>query len=79
MATITVYPTKESALNVVHPTSGKLKLAGSAWQMDGFTSRMVSDGIVTLDPDKAWRAPAPEPAPLTPAQKQAPGKPAGMS
>ena len=51
MATmITVYPTKASALKITHP-SGNLKVGvgGSEWPLDGFTSRMLSDNILTRD------------------------------
>ena len=47
---VKVYPTKASALNVTHPIDGRLVAAGSQWEDDGFTARMLSDGIVTLTP-----------------------------
>jgi hypothetical protein len=55
MAKITVYPTKENALNIQHPIDGPLKAAGSIWEQDGFTSRMLTDGAVTRDEAKAWQ------------------------
>lgn len=54
MAKITVYPTKENALNIRHPIDGPLRATGSAWEQDGFTARMLSDGAVTQDEAKAW-------------------------
>lgn len=56
MAKITVYPTKESALNIRHPSDGPLKLAGSQWEQDGFTARMLTDGAVTRDKDAAFKS-----------------------
>jgi hypothetical protein len=47
MAKITVYATKQSAFNIVHPTDGALKSGGSSWENDGFTARMLSDGALT--------------------------------
>jgi hypothetical protein len=49
MAKITVYPTKASALNIKHPIDGQLKAAGSQWENDGFTARMLSDKAVTTE------------------------------
>lgn len=66
MAKITVYPTKQSALLMTHPIDGKVRLAGSAWEQDGYTYRLITDGILTIDPDRAWRAPEPK-APAAPA------------
>lgn len=63
--TITVYPTKASALKITHPGGLKLGIAGSAWPKDGFTSRMLTDGILTTDPAKAYKAP-PDPLHASP-------------
>lgn len=57
---ITVYPASDASLNISHPTRGKLRASGSEWPMDGFTSRMLTDKAVTLEPPKA-------PAPAAPA------------
>jgi len=67
MAKITVYPTKASALNVKHPTEGQLKIDGSSWTLDGFTSRLISDGILTEEPAKAYRGPPPSSSTTRPA------------
>jgi hypothetical protein len=56
MAKITVYPTKESALNIKHPSSGLLKLEGSQWEMDGFTARMLCDEAVTQVKERAFKS-----------------------
>lgn len=47
MITITVYPTKKSALHLVHPTHGVLREAGSIWPKDSFTCRRLGDGSIT--------------------------------
>jgi hypothetical protein len=56
MANVTVYPTKASVLRIVHPSHGPLKAGGvgTSWIMDGFTSRMLTDGLVTMDVSKAY-------------------------
>ena len=55
--TVKVWPLSgKNALNIIHPeTNVKLRPEGSVWPLDGFTSRMISDGEVTVDEDKAWR------------------------
>jgi hypothetical protein len=55
MATqVKVYATKQSALLIRHPDAGLVQLGGSSWPMDGFTSRMLSDGLLTQDEAKAY-------------------------
>jgi len=56
MATVKVYPTHPDALNIGHPINGKLRVSGSDWEMDGFTSRMLTDGIITKDETKGWKS-----------------------
>lgn len=63
MTKIIVYPTKASALNVKHDTDGPLRATGSQWELDGYTSRLLVDGILTRDPAKAY-APPPAAAPV---------------
>jgi hypothetical protein len=61
---VTVYPTKASALRIRHPSHGPLRAGqGTSWIKDGFTSRMLSDGLVTEDPGAAYLGP-PNPLPL---------------
>jgi hypothetical protein len=67
VAKIKVWPTKASALNVAHPIDGKPKADGAMWEQDGFTARMLSDGIMTRDEGKAFK-----PAPAAPAQPAPP-------
>jgi hypothetical protein len=55
MTTVTVYPTSRAALSIKHPINGALIADGSQWTRDGFTARMLTDGAVTLDKDRAWR------------------------
>ena len=57
MAKIRVFPTKASALNVRHGVDGTISMGGSMWEQDGFTSRLITDGILTIDPAKGWRGP----------------------
>jgi hypothetical protein len=58
MATqVKVYATKQSALLIAHPSAGRVQLGGSNWPMDGFTSRMLSDGLLTQDVTKAYAGP----------------------
>ena len=47
MAKIMVYPTHENALVIAHPTDGALSDAGSLWENDGYTARMLADRAVT--------------------------------
>jgi hypothetical protein len=54
MTTVTVYPTSRAALSIKHPINGALIADGSQWTRDGFTARMLADGAVTLDKDRAW-------------------------
>ncbi len=53
-ATVTVYPTKASALNVKHPHGPQMTLAGVIWPKDSFTGRRLSDGSATTDKAKAY-------------------------
>lgn len=53
-AQVKVYATKQSALLITHPSAGLLQPGGSSWPMDGFTSRMLSDGLMTQDETKAY-------------------------
>jgi hypothetical protein len=76
MANITVYPTKASALRIVHPSHGPLKEGqGTSWINDGFTMRMLSDGLVTEDASKAYRG-QPNPLPQRPTLTPPPARPA---
>jgi hypothetical protein len=52
-----VYPMKATALNVVHPCGVPLKPEGSEWPYDGFTCRMIVQGICgeEADKDKAYK------------------------
>ena len=62
---VTLYPTKATALNVAHPTHGKLKSAGSSWPKDGFTYRMLVQRIATEHQHLAFKegvAPVPSDA-----------------
>ena len=61
-ATVTVYPTKASALNVKHPHGPQMELGGVIWPKDSFTGRRLSDGSATTDKTKAY-----EPNPAAPA------------
>ena len=67
-ATITVYPTKASALNVAHPSRGKLLSSGSQWPNDGFTYRMLFQRIATENQRLAYapevKVAQPDPAPV---------------
>jgi hypothetical protein len=63
MPKIKIYPRKASALNVRHPIDGALRPAGSLWEDDGFTARMLTDRAVTTEEAAAWQAPAPEQKP----------------
>lgn len=47
--TITVYPTKCSALLIHHPSGGQATQAGAEWPNDGFTARMLTSHLVTTD------------------------------
>jgi hypothetical protein len=61
---ITVYPTKASALRIQHPSHGALKAGqGTSWPNDGYTMRMLSDGLVTQDASEAYMG---QPNPLPP-------------
>jgi len=55
-----VYPTKASALNVKHPLGHPITIAGAEWPEDGFTFRMLAQGIFTEDPTLVYRPPPPE-------------------
>jgi len=61
MSKITVYPLSENALNIKHPSDGPLVDTGSAWNNDGFTARMITDGAITADKDKAFKSEKPKP------------------
>ena len=60
-----VYPAKATAMALNrtrppgHPTAGPLNADGSDWPEDGFTFRMLVQGIVTEDGAKAWKGDAP--------------------
>ncbi len=54
MKTVTVYPTKASALNVKHPQGPKMALGGVIWPLDSFTGRRLRDRSVTTDKAKAY-------------------------
>lgn len=54
MAKIKVYPTSKTSMVLNHPIDGKLKSAGSEWEQDGFTARMITDGACTVDKGKGW-------------------------
>lgn len=56
-----LYPTHKNALNITHPTHGKLKADGGDWPEDSFTARMLSDKIVSTD-EKDLFKPDKEPA-----------------
>jgi hypothetical protein len=51
-----VYPTSKDALNVAHPDGSKFKERDGSWSAmwvyDGFTCRMLSNNIITTDPDR---------------------------
>jgi hypothetical protein len=53
---IKVYPTKESALNVRHPSAGAARVEGVDWPNDVFTARRLTDGSFTTDPAKAFKS-----------------------
>ena len=44
-----VYPTKETALNVVHPNGHKVTEDGADWPDDSFTGRMLIQNILTTN------------------------------
>ena len=60
MLTITVYPTKASALNVKHPHGPQMTLDGVFWPKDSFTGRRLADGSATEDEAKVYVPPKPE-------------------
>lgn len=49
-----LFPTTENASKLSHPTAGPMKHIGAEWPGDGFTYRLVTDGIMTTDPSKGW-------------------------
>lgn len=55
-----LFPTTKEAMNVSHPTAGPMRHIGVDWPGDGFTYRLVTDGIMTDDPEKGWH-PSEEP------------------
>lgn len=61
MAGTKVFPTHSDAMSITHPINGKLREKGSEWEMDGFTSRMITDGSLTLDESKGWTSKEPAP------------------
>ena len=71
MSKITVYPLSENALNIKHPSDGPLVDTGSAWNNDGFTARMITDGAITDDPSKGWTPDVPIDAMAAPAHSTA--------
>ena len=51
------------------------KVGGSRWEHDGFTCRMLTHGIVTIDPSERWFPDAPPlPASMPPAKPSKAGK-----
>ena len=72
MKTITVYPTKASALNVKHPHGPQMTLAGVVWPKDSFTGRRLSDGSATTDEAKAYAPKAAAAEGSTPAKTTVP-------
>jgi hypothetical protein len=74
MGKIKVLPAKKSALNLKHPIDGPMTAAGAMWEQDGFTFRLLTDGAITRDPEKAWKAPV-EAAASPPAAESAPTEP----
>ena len=57
---IMVYPVAAAALNIPHPLDGLMRPGGSMWESDGFTARMLVDGVISkTPPGKTFAAPAP--------------------
>lgn len=52
--TITVYPTKPSALNMKHPHGPQMAIGGVLWPKDSFTGRRLTDCSVTENKAKAY-------------------------
>lgn len=69
-----VYPAHEHACAIMHPIDGHLAPEGAQWTDDGFTARMISDGLVTTHKAKLVKAEYPQ-HPRYPAQSQAPAVP----
>lgn len=53
--TVQVWPMSKNALVLKHPEGIQLRAEGSHWPEDGFTARMIADGEVTPDQDKAYK------------------------
>ena len=47
---VMVFAVKPSVIGLRHPIDGPLKPEGSLWELDGFTARMLTDGLVTREP-----------------------------
>lgn len=67
-ATIKVWPTKATAVDLKHPHGPALVLAGADWPDDSFTARRLRDGAATLEKGKVYVPP-----------KDADGAPAGTA
>lgn len=53
MSKIKVYPTHEMALVITHPLDGPLSDAGSLWERDALTGRLLDSNEITTDPARA--------------------------
>jgi|ERR1035437_5432372 hypothetical protein len=60
MTAIVVYPVLEDSLLVHHSFSGPLRIGGVSWELDNFTVQLLTEGIITTNPARAYTgAPAP--------------------
>lgn len=55
MPKIKVYPTQENSFILVHPRDGAISDAGSMWEDDAFTARMITDNAVSTDPARCHK------------------------
>lgn len=55
MPKIQVFPTHENAHILSHPIDGKISDAGSWWEDDAFTARMITDNAVSTDKLRAHK------------------------
>lgn len=56
-ATIKVWPTKATAVGMLHPHGPPLIAAGAEWPDDSFTARRLRDGSATVEAGEAYEPP----------------------